>query len=89
MSWIKDNGGPVALVVILLAAIAGYIELRLPSEADIKVKVDGALDEMTSDFPDITEDRVVAIESDISEIKDTLVRQDQKTDRIIDILLEE
>lgn len=39
-SFIKDNGGPIVLVAIAAAAIAGYIELRLPSDADLKVLVD-------------------------------------------------
>jgi len=40
MSFIKENGGPVALVVLGAAAILGYIELRLPSAAELQVMVD-------------------------------------------------
>lgn len=40
MSFIQDNGGPIALAVLVMAFCAGYIELRLPSEADLQAKVD-------------------------------------------------
>lgn len=40
MSFIQDNGGPLALAVLVMAFCAGYIELRLPSEADLQAKVD-------------------------------------------------
>lgn len=40
MSFIKENGGPLTVVVIVAAAIVGYIELRLPSEAELQVMVD-------------------------------------------------
>lgn len=40
MSFVKDNGGPIALVLMFFGAVAGYIELRLPSDADIQAKVD-------------------------------------------------
>ena len=82
-SWIRDNGGVLAIAVIAVAAVGGYFELRLAATLPKAVQAE------TDAIPVITEDRVRAIESDISDIKQTLVRQDEKTDKIIDILLEQ
>lgn len=40
MSFVKDNGGPLTILVLVAAAIVGYIELRLPSEAELDALVD-------------------------------------------------
>ena len=40
MSFIQDNGGPLTILVLVAAAIVGYIELRLPSEAELDAMVD-------------------------------------------------
>jgi hypothetical protein len=40
MSFVKDNGGPLAIGAVALAIVGGYIELRLPSEAELDAMVD-------------------------------------------------
>lgn len=85
MSFIKDNGGPVTLAVLAGAAIAGYIELRLPSEADLQKLVDDSFTEAGSVAPH----RMDQAEEDIDKLEETDLRLDAKAERIVQILLEE
>lgn len=85
MKFITENGGPIALVVILLGGIAGYIELRLPSDADIQAKVDAKFVEAGAVPPH----RMDQAEKDIGELKDEDEKLDVKIGKIIDILLED
>ena len=80
MSFIKDNGGPVALAVLGAAVIAGYIELRLPSDAELKTLVDNKFVEAGN---------VPAAEKEITDLHAEDVKQYDKIERIVQILLEE
>ena len=85
MSFVKDNGGPIALVVMLLGAIAGYIELRLPSEADLDARVQAAFTKAGNVPPH----RVDAIEEDIVDLEEEDDRMYNKMERMAQILMEE
>ena len=85
MSFIKDNGGPITLVVLLLGAIAGYIELRLPSDADIQARVDAKF----VDAGAVAPHRMDQAEEDIDDLEAEDDKLDVKIGKIIDILLEE
>jgi hypothetical protein len=85
MNFIKDNGGPIALVVILLGFCAGYIELRLPSEADLQAKVDAKFVVAGAVPPH----RVEMIEDDIVDLEKEDTRMYDKMERMAQILMEE
>ena len=85
MSFIKDNGGPVALVVMFFAVTAGYIELRLPSDAEIQAKVDAKFVAAGSVPPH----RVEMIEDDIEDLETEDTRMYNKMERMAQILMEE
>lgn len=85
MSFIKDNGGPVALAVLGAAVIAGYIELRLPSDAELKTLVDNKFVEAGNVPPH----RMAAAEKEITDLHAEDVKQYDKIERIVQILLEE
>lgn len=83
MSWIRDNGGPLAIAGAAVVVVGGYFELRMAAELPKAVEAE------TDQIPVITEDRVKAIESDIEDIKDAVNRTDDKITQVINILLEE
>lgn len=85
MSFIKDNGGPVALAVLFFGAVAGYIELRLPSEADLDAKVQAAF----TAAGNVPPHRVDAIEDDIVDLEEEDDRMYDKMERMAQILMEE
>ncbi len=85
MNFIKENGGVIVLIGALLGGIAGYIELRLPSDADIQAKIDKAF----TDAGSVAPHRMDQAEEDIGELQEEDKRFDDKIDRIIDILLED
>lgn len=85
MSFLQDNGGPIALIVVMLGAIAGYIELRLPSEADLDARVAAAF----TNAGNVRPHRVDAIEEDVEELEEEDKKLDNKIERIVGILLED
>jgi hypothetical protein len=89
MSFIKDNGGPVALLGVgvtgFVALVVGYIELRLPSEAEIQQMVDAKFVAAGQ----VPAHRVDAVEEDIEDLEEEDAKLDSKIERIVGILLEE
>lgn len=85
MSFIKDNGGPVALVVLGAAVIAGYIELRLPSDAELQAKVDAKF-VVAGNVPP---HRIDAIDEEIDDLETEDTRMYNKMERMAQILMEE
>ncbi len=85
MSFIKDNGGPLAIAVVVGAIITGYIELRLPSDADIQAKVDAKFVAAGAVAPH----RMDAVEGDIEDLEANDEKLDGKIERIVGILLED
>lgn len=85
MSFIKDNGGPVALVVLGAAIIAGYIELRLPSDAELQAMVDNKFVAAGNVPPH----RIDAIDEEIDDLETEDERMYNKMERMAQILMEE
>ena len=85
MSFLSDNGGPLAVGVVVLAGIGTYIELRLPSDAEIQAKINQAFEDAGSVAPH----RMDQAEKDIGKLEAADDKLDDKITRIIDILLEE
>jgi len=82
MSFIKDNGGPVALIVLIGAAIIGYIELRLPSDVEIQAKVNQAFEDAGSVAPH----RMDTAEKDIEENTEDIDDFEDRWNSLIDAL---
>lgn len=85
MSFIKDNGGPVAILVLVAAAIIGYIELRLPSEAELDAMVDARF-VAAGNVPPHRMDRA---EEKITDLEGEDDRIEGKLERMAQILMEE
>lgn len=85
MSFIKDNGGPIVIGTVALAVIGGYIELRLPSDAEIEAKIDAKFVAAGNVPPH----RMDQAEEDIDDLEEADIRIDAKAERIVQILLEE
>jgi hypothetical protein len=85
MSWIKDNGGPLVVGAVALGVIGGYIELRLPSDAEVQAMVDAKFIAAGSVAPH----RMDQAEKDIGDLESEDDKLDVKIGKIIDILLEE
>ena len=83
--FIDSANGKLTLLAIVLGAIAGYIELRLPSDADIQQKVDDKFVAAGSVPPH----RMDRAEEKIDNLEATDEKLDGKIDRIVEILLEE
>lgn len=85
MSWVNDNGGAVGLAVLGAAVIAGYIELRLPSDAELQTMVDNkfvAAGAVPPHRMDRAEEKITGLEAEDEKL-------DSKIERIVQILLEE
>lgn len=85
MSFIQDNGGPLAIAGMFLVVVGAYIELRLPSEADLEKMVNDAFVSAGTVEPH----RMDQAEEDIDKLEETDLRLDAKAERIVQILLEE
>lgn len=83
MSFLSDNGGPIAVGAAVIIALGAYIELRLPSVVKTEVT------EQTEAINNISPDKIEAMESDIENLEEGAGRLDDKITQIIDILLEE
>jgi len=77
--WLKDNGGMLGIISTAAVAVGVFAELRIRQH----------LEQMN--VP--TDDRIAGIEQDIDETRETHKadrdRQDDKIERIVDILLED
>jgi hypothetical protein len=83
--FFSENGGIVAVGVVFLTIVGGYIELRLPSDVEIAAKIDAAFVAAGQVAPH----EIDAIEEDIDDLEVADTRMDSKIERIVDILLEE
>lgn len=79
MSFIKENGGPVAVAIIALGIGAAYLEWRIDTIASKKVGT----------VKTIPLAKIEAMESDIADNKEYIRKTEDKVERIVDILLEE
>ena len=85
MSFIQDNGGPLAIVAVVGALIIGYIELRLPSEAELDAMVDArfvAAGNVPPHRMDRAEEKITGLESEDDRIE-------AKMERMAQILMED
>lgn len=87
MSFLSDNGGPIAVGAAVIIALGAYIELRLPSVVSDEVKTQ--TDQRLEAIHNVSPDKIEAMESDIENLEEGAGRLDDKITRIIDILLEE
>lgn len=85
MSFIKDNGGPIAVGAVALAIVGGYIELRLPSDAELDKRIE---DRFTA-AGNVAPHRMDRAEEKIGELESEDVKLDGKIERIVQILLED
>ncbi len=85
MSFVQDNGGPLAIIAVVGALIVGYIELRLPSEAEIDAKIDDRF-VAAGNVPPHRMDRAEEKIGDLEENDDKL---DSKIERVVQILMED
>ena len=83
MSWVKDNGGAIAVAAVALAIGAAYLEWRISVAVTGEIEAVGLISPATID----------AMKDDIADQKEThnrdSERMDGKIERIVDILLEE
>ena len=83
MSFVKDNGGMLAVMGVAVVLVGAFADWR------IAVKVEEALAEKGF----ATHDKITEIESDLAEQKvvhrEDRDRIDSKVERIVDILLED
>jgi len=83
MSFVKDNGGPLVVGAVIFAAVIGYIELRAPVMIGTEMDGRGLVSTQT----------VAEIKRDVADQKvvhkEDRDRQDDKIERIVDILLED
>ena len=85
MSFISDNGGPLAVIAVVGALIIGYIELRLPSEAELDAMVDARF-VAAGNVPPHRMDRA---EEKIEDLEDEDDKLDDKMQAMAEILMEE
>jgi len=85
MSFVKDNGGPLAVIAVVGALIIGYIELRLPSEAELDAMVDSRF-VAAGNVPPHRMDRA---EEKITDLEGEDDRIEGKLERMAQILMEE
>jgi hypothetical protein len=61
MSFVKDNGGPIALGVLAFAIIFGYIELRAPRMVESAVHTELVEVKEDIDKVDVKVERLIGI----------------------------
>lgn len=79
MSWIKDNGGMLAVAVVLVAVVTGYMELRAPGIVQAQLEANGIVPKTTID----------GMKEDITDLEEEDEKLDGKIERIVGILLED
>jgi len=85
MSFIKDNGGPIVLIGVAAAVIAGYIELRLPSDAELQAKVDAKFVAAGA----VPVHRMDSAEDDIEDNKDDIKTLTDRWNNLVDAISKE
>lgn len=86
MSFVKDNGGPIALGIIGFAIVFGYIELRAPAMVASELE-DKKL--ITSDQMIVLSNTLESMKDDIGRLEGNDGRLEDKVDQVIRILLED
>ena len=84
-NFLESTNGLLALIAIALGAVAGYIELRLPSDAELQAMVD---DKFVS-AGNVPPHRMDRAEEKITDLEETDEKLDSKIERIVQILMEE
>lgn len=79
MNWIKDNGGMLAVAVVLFAVVTGYMELRAPGIVKAQLEANGIVPKAT----------ITGMEEDITDLEAEDEKLDGKIERIVGILLED
>lgn len=87
MSFVKDNGGMIAVVTTAMIAAGAYSELRI--RAEVPERVTEEVGKKLNAIQAVSPDRVKAVEDRADKLEESDVRLDDKIGRIIDILLEE
>lgn len=85
MSFVKDNGGPLAIAGTFLVIVGAYIELRLPSDADIDVKIA----ERFVEAGNVPPHRMDRAEEKIEHLEGEDDRIEQKLETVARILMED
>lgn len=83
LSFIKDNGGVLAILALVAVLLGAYAEWRIAEKVDERIQ--GKLDAIAAVSPD----RMKAAEDRITRTEEADDKMDDKITRIIDILLEE
>lgn len=90
MKFIRENGGPLVVGAVVMGVIIGYMELRAPGMVDAEMDSRGLVSNET--LQNIS-DKLDSVDEKVDDLKDLhnrdSERQDNKIERIVDILLED
>jgi hypothetical protein len=85
-NFVKDNGGVLVLMGILLAAGAAYLEWRIDTRVTDAVNTKGYI---TPAQIDVFKTKQENLKEDVNELKAADAKLDGKIERVVQILLED
>lgn len=90
MNWVKENGGILVVLGVVVLLLGGYAEWRISVAVDAKFIEQGTVSPAKVDAIDT---KIEAVKADVGVVRDQhnsdRDRMDGKIERIVDILLED